>query len=310
MNNALAIIDKARTRGVAIYTAPNLDTPPLFKPEVTEIAARPDEFHKIDGGKLMPAKAVVDRIGDAAGINYIDSNCTVTAEARDDQFGKRTVFIGRAQGKVRISDGSWRTSTVEEYEFDPLLRAKAEGGDEKKVLAYLKVARQRAATGARVRVVRQLTGMPTALTPEEANRPMLFARIVQNTDYILETAEGRQMAVANALGITERLYGPRPGAQQIGAPAERDVTPEGADEFAPQGNATDSEPDPKLVYLSTMQDYLEKYSKNLGPTSPAVLKMQNMVRTPDSFTLDEITTLLAKARDVLVNLKVLQGVES
>jgi hypothetical protein len=108
---------------------------------------------------------------------------------------------------------------VEEYEFDPVLRAMIDkkateitpqNSVEVKRAAqeYTKAAKQRTKTGARSRVVRQLTGMPTAYDAKELGidsngnvRPMLFSRIVQNTQFILQTPEGRAMATAQALGI-------------------------------------------------------------------------------------------------------------
>lgn len=248
MQNAIAIIDKARANGALVYAPQNLDTPPLYKAEATIIQAKPEEFFNIQG-KFMPSKAVVDRIGEAAGVDFIAAQCSVNTELREDDFGKRTVFIGSAQGRTRLPDGSWRTSTVEEYEFDPLLRAKMEAkGDSdvpRKYMELAKVARQRASTGARVRVIRQLTGMPVTFTQADVSRPLVFSRIVQNTDFILETKEGRAMAIAAAVGVTHQLFGPGPSQEikQVEQPLDfdglRNVSPPAAetdpfgDDFSP-----------------------------------------------------------------------------
>ena len=119
-----------------------------------------------------------------------------------------------------MPDGSWRTSTVDDYEFDPVLRAMLDKGITeltpetrpsvaRLLLEYTKVARQRAASGARLRVIKQLTGMTGAFDEEEAKKPFVFTRVVQNTDYILKTPEGRVMATAQALGcdVSSLLYG-------------------------------------------------------------------------------------------------------
>jgi hypothetical protein len=42
--------------------------------------------------------------------------------------------------------------------------------------------------------------MPGAFEKAEAAKPFVFTRVVQNTDYILKTPEGRAMATAQALG--------------------------------------------------------------------------------------------------------------
>jgi hypothetical protein len=129
------------------------------------------------------------------------------------------VYIGKAQGKRRAPDGSWQVSCICEYEFDPVLRAlmdknvlKLTEQTEKlvgrQIMAYRNMGRQRANTGARLRVIRQLVAMPTAFEGKDALRPLCFARIVQNTDYILRTAEGRALATAQALNLDmATLYG-------------------------------------------------------------------------------------------------------
>jgi hypothetical protein len=110
-------------------------------------------------------------------------------------------------------------SCICEYEFDPVLRAlmdknvlKLTEQTEKlvgrQIMEYRKMGRQRANTGARLRVIRQLVAMPTAFEGKDALRPLCFARIVQNTDYILQTAEGRALATAQALNFdVATLYG-------------------------------------------------------------------------------------------------------
>jgi hypothetical protein len=268
--NALSIIDKARNDGALIYAPQNLDTPPLYKAEATVITARQDEFFNIQG-KFMPSKAVVDRIGEAAGVDFIAANCGVKTENRDDDIGKRTVFVGYAQGRTRLPDGSWRQSSIEEYEFDPMLRAQIDSpndqGVKRKYLDYAKVARQRASTGARVRVIRQLTGMPVTLSAEEVKKPLVFSRIVQNTDYILNTHEGKMMAIAMATGAASMLYGQKAGAPAPEAAAEqeeppmRNATP-GAEEAAGSAPANDDWDAPAATG-STVAPELEKLMQAL-----------------------------------------------
>lgn len=237
---ALAIIDRAQKGGALVFVnRDNLESrTKLYRTEITQIQAKQDEFHKVNG-KFMPNKAVTDRIGEANGIQFIDKNCYVETQIRPACAGleERCVYVGYAQGKVRMPDGNWRESTVENYEFDPTLRA-AEDAPNKKdygkpagydpfdpankskfnrdILAYVKPAMARAATGARLRVIRQLSGMPETFTGDEITRPLAFARVVQNTEYILETPEGRTMATAKALDmdVSSLLFGKRPEPTQ------------------------------------------------------------------------------------------------
>jgi hypothetical protein len=211
---ALATINAAQENGALVFVnTENFEAKvDLYRTEVTKLQFKQEDFHALSDG-FMPTKAAIDRIGEACGILFIQSACKVYTEIREDDIcGRRTVYRAEAQGKVRMPDGSWRESTVDEYEFDPVLRAMldknvTELNDQtrkaigRKTLELSKVARQRAATGARLRVIRQLTGMPTAFTAAEKIRPMVFTRIVQNTRYILQTPEGRAMATAQALGV-------------------------------------------------------------------------------------------------------------
>jgi hypothetical protein len=118
---------------------------------------------------------------------------------------------------------------VEPYEFDPVLRAMTDVGvtelNEKtrnatrdgrgkpvaqRIIDYMKFARQRAETGARLRVTHELTGMPAAYAPGQIDKGLVFGRVVQNTSYILQTPEGRALATAQALGLdVASLYGRR-----------------------------------------------------------------------------------------------------
>ncbi|MDR1399417.1 MAG: hypothetical protein LBJ41_05805 [Treponema sp.] len=230
MNTALTRVDSARKSGALVYVNPEHYEAQveLYKTEITELHLKKDDFHVISG-KYMPKKETVDKISESAGITFIQSSSRSHTETRDESLtGKRTVHIAEEQGKVRMPDGSYRESTVEEYEFDPFLRAMidkraTEITPQNRVevtrvaMEYSKCARQRAKTGARSRVVRQLTGMPTAFDVKDLGmdaegniRPMLFSRVVQNTSYILQTPEGRAMATAQALGVdVASLFGTR-----------------------------------------------------------------------------------------------------
>lgn len=266
MQNALAIIEAATKRGALTFAASNIvDVAPLYRAEATVIEVSPADFHNLKG-KLVAKKETCDKIGDAAGVSFIAAQCGVRTETLDDDFGRRTVYIGFAQGRVRLSDGSFRDSAVEEYEFDPVLRAKMDAGSKPEAalrLDYMRCARQRASTGARLRVIRQLTGMPTAFESGKIGdrTSFVFSRVVLNTDQILATPEGRRMATAAALGILPGLYGPQsaPAAQApepLGEEAEdepRNVTP-GRDPF---GDDIEPDADPEIERLqASLHDYI------------------------------------------------------
>jgi hypothetical protein len=228
MNEATALnrIEEAQKAGSLVFVDKDWvsEKTPLFKPEVSEIKLDKENDCFDISGKFMPKREVVDRIGEASGIDFIFGEVrNVTIE--DDTCGKRTVYTAVAQGRKMMSDGSYRTSSKCDYEFDPVLRAmldfdvtelneqtkqkrrKSAKGYEygstlaRYILELQKVAAQRANTGARLRVIRELVGMPVAFAQKDIEKPLLFGRMVQNTEYILKTPEGRAMATAKALGV-------------------------------------------------------------------------------------------------------------
>lgn len=260
--NAIAVIDGATQKGALAYISREdcMNVTPLYKPEVTVIQLRlPKSQYDKDSdvydisGKYMPKREVVDRIGEASGLAFVREGCRTWTEERDDDIaGRRTVYISEQQARRRMSDGSWRTSSVQAYEFDPVLRAMVDYNvveltpqtkQEKNrsgrtlaqtILEFTKVARQRAETGARLRVIRELTNMPTAFSKTDAAKPLVFGRFAQNTDYILQTPEGRAMASAQALGVdVAALFGGRAAHAQSLADARR-VTAEADEAAGPQ----------------------------------------------------------------------------
>lgn len=239
VSRALTVLNEAASKGALAFVSKEdcMAVTPLYKPEITVIQLKLPidkndqnaDVYNISG-KFMPKREIVDRIGEATGLVFIHEGCRTWTETYDDEIaGKRTVYISEQQAKKRMSDGSWRTSSVQAYEFDPVMRAmldynvtelnaqtkqtKDRWGKKtlaQTILEYTKVGRQRAETGARLRVIRELTNMPTAFSAEDAKKPLVFGRFAQNTDYILQTQEGRAMASAQALGVdVASLFGGR-----------------------------------------------------------------------------------------------------
>jgi len=261
---ALTRIEDAKKSGALVFVDKEWVTEktPLYKPEVSEIRINMENECFNISGKFMPKREIVDRIGEASGIDFVFGEVrNITVE--DDTCGKRTVFTAVAQGRKLMPDGSYRTSSKCDYEFDPVLRAMldydvTELNEQTKqrrktnskgeaygstlaryILELQKVAAQRANTGARLRVIRELVGMPVAFTKDELGKPLYFGRIVQNTDYILKTPEGRTMATAKALGMDiSALF----GKQQLPpAPAQdADYTVTGTGEPEPEQKPEDN----------------------------------------------------------------------
>ncbi len=214
---ALQLVEKHKGQQDLVFVAEeDLRTQAMFLPEVVIIHSTPDDFHNISG-KFMPKGHQTNRIGEAAGIDFLEKNCGTRAEQIDGNM----VYVGFAQAKKRMPDGTWRTSSICEYEFNPVLRAeedflrdtknkyKTEKDKQLAILGYKKFGRARASTGARLRVIRELTGMPTAFKPEQIKRAMVFCRIAVNTDLLLSDPATQEAAVKAALGVSTEIYGPQ-----------------------------------------------------------------------------------------------------
>jgi len=252
-NTALAIVENAKNRGALIYVDMNSlnQMTELFRAEATEISFDKKQFHSMKGGKFQPDKATTDKIGELSGITFINGSSTEKLIHRNDSIcGERDSWVVTAQGKKLCSDGNWQESNIEAYEFDPCVRAMEELGYSeitatnkaafnRKVIEFTKVALARAKTGARLRVIRALAGLPSSFDADDMKKPMVFSRVVMNTAFVLSTPEGRTMATAKALGmdVSSLLYGQKkpqieetPSAQDHSAetgsePAEEDLKP-------------------------------------------------------------------------------------
>ena len=214
---ALEMVQKHVSDHDLVFVAEeDLRTQTMFLPEVVIIRSTPDDFHNISG-KFMPKGYQTDRIGEASGIVFLE-NCGTRVEEVDGD----TAYVGFAQGKKRMPDGTWRPSSVCEYEFNPVKRAeedflkdtqgnyKTENQKKIHLLGLQKFGRQRANTGARLRVIRELTGMPISFKADQLQRAMVFSRVAVNTDLFLSDPEMREAAIKVALGAGKEIYGPSP----------------------------------------------------------------------------------------------------
>lgn len=242
---AVATLEQYRkdSNALVLVHEEDLATQRMFVPVVTKIPVTKADFHDYPiQGRMMPRSHHVDRIGEAAGVEFVDGGTRKEGEA---------VWVGWAQGRRRMPDGSWRTSSVQEYEFNVDDRAEEDflndqakekskqryTNDTKKrqhALELKKAARQRASTGARLRVIRELVGIPIAFSKEDFQRALVVSRIAVNTDAMLDDPAMRQAAVAHAVGAKESLYGPRnitPQRAQLAAPEQAEDAEVADDDF-------------------------------------------------------------------------------
>ena len=193
-------------------------------------------------------------------------------------------------------------------------------------MEYTKVARQRAETGARLRVIRELTNMPTAFSADDAKKPLVFGRFAQNTDYILQTKEGRAMASAQALGVdVASLFGGRkieteekpaqietaPAAALPEAEIYEDVSYEGAEEaFDSNGTENLAEKAAQIVtedfdsLTQTLRGYCETYKEKLDGTlktgvNPYKMAMEELDPNNFNASVETRKAMIQRIKDFL-----------
>jgi len=228
-NNLPAVIQTAITKinkckGLVFTRTEDVLCDKLFKPEITIFSPEKNDFHNISGN-FMPKSHYVDQISIAAGIDFIESDCGVSIVPGTKKY------VGKARGKKRLPDGTWKTSPVCEYEYDVELRAKEDIlnkpekyknqiSKERCLMQHEKFARQKANTGARLRVIRSLVGMPISFPASDIQKAMLFCRIAVNSDKLLENPETRNAAIQHALHSAGNIF------ESTEEPGMKNVTPE------------------------------------------------------------------------------------
>ena len=304
-NEAMQLVKKYQDEKALVFVKEeDLRTQTMFVPEVTVLHAEATDFHNISG-RFMPKGYQTDRIGQASGVSFVQEGCGSRKEGDN-------IFVGYAQGKRRLPDGSWRFSSVCEYEFDVDVRSeedfaadatkpdrdrkyKTEVSKAAHVLQLKKFARQRANTGARLRVIRELTGMPVSFKGAEIQKAMIFARVAVNTDQLLADPATRQAAVNQALGIQNDLFGPSkenarnvtPNIEVAPEPEEQPELSNEADPFA----LDEEELSPIERARLSLEDYL-----NTDILKSTAVKIVKETLANENATLEELEKLMGRCK--------------
>lgn len=308
---ALTIINEHKGKDLVFVDPNELETGRMFYPQVSVINATPQDFHNIKG-RMMPKSYHTDRIGEAAGIEFVASECGTRKEGDN-------VWVGFAQGRRRLPDGTFRTSTKQEYEYDVDVRSEedfandtkgtynTEAAKRKHVIELKKYARQKASTGARLRVIRELTGIPAAFTQQDIQRALVVARIAVNTDELLDNPDTRKMAVAAAMNKSNDIYGVRDvsNSEQLAITEGNGDEPE-ASEATDISEATEEADDFDDVTssagegdeLSPLMLQLEEWSNNdIIRSSKTAMSLINDLTNKKAVTRKELEDAIARCRD-------------
>lgn len=236
----------------------------------------------VGGGKMMPARDTTDRIASAAGIVFV--------ACRVEKIDKM-VWVGHARAKRMQRDGTWAEAEAS-YEWDAELRAEelaTRGRDKtdldraRDLLQMRKFGHQRADTGARMRVIRVLAGIPTAFSKADVRKPLVVHRAQLDAPAMMADPVVRDALVNRMFGATADLFGPSglkdvtPVPEQIEAPADehaeeaiedakrelRELVEDGPhtprDDVAAQAMAIHAAPDATPADVSQMIERLTAY---------------------------------------------------
>ncbi len=237
----------------------DFSTSPLIKLELAVVKIDPrdvregGEVHTI-GGQKTPSRSALDKIADATGIDFTESRSW-----KEDEH----TWVCSMTGRRKQPDGTWRYATAD-YELDLEARAEeirkrngSQASKETEILQLRKFARQRANTGARLRVIRALTGLKTGFTPDELSRPFVFPRFSVNMEAALRDPDMKRAALNQALGVTADLYGASAEPRDVTPRAEEPAQIEApAEEEAGVEFAADEAPDPRDALRNQLQDFL------------------------------------------------------
>jgi hypothetical protein len=279
VNNAdiVKFIETAEADRANVYVDKNtgIATSEFYRTEITRLDFDINiDFHRLESKEYneqsrkwevneakvvyAPKVSVLDRIADCAGITFVNNE---TKEVmHDDEYGKHTAYVSHCIGRKLMSDGNYKDSSLQIYEFDPLIQAMSENTDDAKIrrktLEYRKNAAKRAETGARLRVIRELAGLPQGFPKERAEKYFVIGRTVPNLKEIASTERGRALAECKALGIDPALllYGERREqrllpAQDASVAPVASLTPT-TDESPARNKADDITPDNNIANLA------------------------------------------------------------
>jgi hypothetical protein len=207
--------------------------PAGFALQVTAVeVTSPEESYPVKGGegKRGLGKAILNRLAQAAGIEWVTDKCVRLDDGSDPHYCYFQVVAVRRGLDNRIQP-LMATKEMDLRDGSPLATEIISSGKTTQS-GQATLAGQRAhivshaETKAKLRLIREATGLRHSYSGAELARPFVAARLVFTGDFGDPQINGEvaKMVAAQALGLTDALYGRRTGA----AAAERLLPSEAA----------------------------------------------------------------------------------
>lgn len=274
-NNALAVIEQHKNDGALVFINENdLNPQSLFKTMTTKIPAVRTDFHdKPINGEMMPKAHHLQRIAEAAGITF-DTKDIIKNET---SWTVTVTAIRRGpDGIMYHVDAS--------YDYDWVDREK----DGPK-----KFALQRAETGAQLRAIRKILGLPVTFNQENFLRVVVVCRVVADTDKLLEDPEMRKAAIEIATNGAASIYGPKdvtPEREAIAAPEVTAEPVEDNDDFATFDQAPE---DARKALHVQLEDWL--LAEPVASSKDASTMIRELIAKEDA-TVEEMQALIDRCK--------------
>lgn len=174
-----------------------------------------DDTYPVDGGRVALNGRALSRVASGAGISII--NVVRHDDGSNPDYAEVSVLavMKRPDGTLIHATGK-KSVDVDAYIAQQVASQTAKGqkkpaeikaAAERDRLQLRKYKVERAETGAKNRAIRQLLAMKAAYTRAELAKPFVIPQITLNMVEICRDADGRRMAIQQALGATTQLYG-------------------------------------------------------------------------------------------------------
>lgn len=205
--------------------------PAGFALQVTAVeVTSPEESYPVKGGegKRGLGKAILNRLAQAAGIEWVTDKCVRLDDASDPHYCYFQVVAVRrgldnriqplmATKEMDLRDGSPAAEEIINAGKTTQSGMATLAGQRAHIVSH-------AETKAKLRLIREATGLRHSYSAAELTRPFVAARLVFTGDFGDPAINGEvaKMVAAQALGLTDALYGRRTGAAaaQVLLPSE------------------------------------------------------------------------------------------